>query len=105
MHRPNRGILEEKPIIDFDGFGRALGVGDAMVIVVRLNQILHDAPRFEKPNPAAVGVDVCQGWDVTVGVESQELGFPVSVLGGVDFVNAVGQSVTESEQGVRKRKV
>jgi len=59
MARPNTGMMEEKPVADFDGFWRALGVGDAMVSVVCVNQILHDGPRFEQPNLAAVGVDVC----------------------------------------------
>lgn len=63
-----------------------------MVLVVRVNQILHDGPRFEQPNPAAVRVDVCQGWDVTLGVNGEEPGFHVSVLGGIDMMNAIGQS-------------
>jgi hypothetical protein len=60
MVRPNTGMMEEKLVVDFDGFWQALGVGDAMVSVVCVNQILHDRPRFEQPNPAAIGVDVCQ---------------------------------------------
>jgi hypothetical protein len=56
MVRPNTGMMEEKPVVDFDGLWRALGVGDAMVSVVCVNQVLHDGPRFEQPNSAAVGV-------------------------------------------------
>ena len=80
MVRPNTGMTEEKPVVNFDGFWRAFGVGDAMVSVVCVNQILHDGPRFEQPNPAAVGVDVCQRWEATVGVESKEPGFLVRIL-------------------------
>lgn len=93
MVRPNTGMMEEKPVADFDGFWRALGVGDAMVSVVCVNQILHDGPRFEQPNLAAVGVEVGQRWEATVGIDTQEPGFLVSILGGIDFVKAVGQSV------------
>jgi hypothetical protein len=90
MVRPNTGMMEEKPVVDFDGFWRALGVGDAMVSVVCVNQILHDGPRFEHSNLAAVGVDICQRWETTVGVESEEPGFLVSIIGGIDFVKVVG---------------
>ena len=93
MVRPNTGVMEEKPVVDFNGFWRAFGIGDAMVIVVCVNQILHDGPRFEQANPAAVRVDVCQRWEATVGVESEEPGFLVSIVGGIDFVKVVGQSV------------
>lgn len=64
-----------------------------MVLVVRVNQILHDGPRFEQPNPAAVRVDVCQGWEVALRVNGEEPGFQVSVLGGIDMMDAIGQSV------------
>ena len=93
MVRPNTGVMEEKPVADFDGFWRALGVGEAMVSVVCVNQILHDGPRFEQPNLAAAGVNICQRWEATVGVESEEPGFLVGILGDIDFVKAVGQSV------------
>jgi hypothetical protein len=93
MVRPNTCMMEEKPVVGFDGFWRALGVGDAMISVVCVNQILHDGPRFEQPNLAAVGVDVCQRREATVGVDSEEPGFLVSILGGIDFVKVVGQSV------------
>ena len=73
-----------------------------MVSVVCVNQILHDGPRFEQANPAAVGVDVCQRWEATVGVELEEPGFLVSILGGIDLVKVVGQSVDWDEQSVQK---
>lgn len=93
MVRANTCMMEEKPVVDFDGFWRAPGVGDAMVSVVCVNQILHDGPRFEQPNLAAVGVEVGQRGEATVGVDSEERGFLVSILGGIDFVKVVGQSV------------
>jgi hypothetical protein len=98
MVRSNTGVMEEKPVADFNSFWRTLGVGDAMVSVVCVSQILHDGPRFEQPNLAAAGVDVCQRWEATVGVESEEPGFLVSILGGIDFVKVVGQSMDWNEQ-------
>ena len=97
VHWPHPGMLEEQPVIGFDGFWRALGVGDAVVIVIRVNQILHDGPRIEQPNLSAIGVNVCQFWDATVWVNGEEPGFLVSIFRGIDFVNAVGQSIRVSE--------
>ena len=85
MVRPNTGMMKEKPVVDFDGFGRALGVGGAMVSVVCVNQILHDRPRFEQLNLAAVGVDVCQRREATVADDSGEL----RILPRIDFVKLV----------------
>ena len=86
---PQTAVVEEQPIVDFEGFGRALGVRGAVVRVVRVNQILHNGPRFEQPHLAAVGVDVGQGREASVGVDCQEPRLLVSVLGGIDFVKVV----------------
>lgn len=89
MIRPDAGIQEEKPIVDFDSLVGALRVGDAMVGVVGVDQILQYRPSLKQSHHLAVGVDVGQNGHASVGIEREEPAFLVSVLVAVKFVDVV----------------
>jgi hypothetical protein len=58
LHRPNTRILEKEPVVHFVPLPRALGEADLVVRIVAIDQVLHDASRFEKVDAFAVGEGV-----------------------------------------------
>lgn len=58
LHGADAGVQEEEPVGHFVGFARAFGVGDFVVEVVLLDEVLHDGAGFEEADGAAIGEGV-----------------------------------------------
>lgn len=58
LHGAQAGVEEEEPVVHFVGFPRAFRVGDSVVSVVLLDEVLHDGAGFEEADGAAVGEGV-----------------------------------------------
>lgn len=54
LHRPHAGVLVEEPIINCVVFWRTLRVGDLVVFVVLLDEVLQDAAGFEEVDGSVV---------------------------------------------------
>ena len=63
-----------------------------MFAVVLLDEILHNAARFEEADSLPVGEGVCQGRDAAIGVDGKEPRFFLRILGDVDCVGCVGKT-------------
>lgn len=48
LHRPHAGVLVKQPVINCVGLGCTLRVGDLVVFVVLLDEVLQDAAGFEE---------------------------------------------------------
>lgn len=48
LHRSHAGILVEQPVVDCVGLGCALRVGDLVVLVVLLDEVLQNTAGFEE---------------------------------------------------------
>lgn len=60
--------------------------------VVLLDEVLHDRAGFEEADRLAVGKGVGEGGDAPIGVDGEEKGLLLGVLGYVDFVRLVGDA-------------
>lgn len=58
LHGAHAGVEKEEPVVDFVGLAGAFGVGDVVVRVVLLDEVLHDGAGFEEADGAAVGEGV-----------------------------------------------
>ncbi len=93
LHGADARVEEEEPVVDFVGLARAGRVADFVVdAVVLLDEVLHDGAGFEEADRAAVGEGVGEGGDAAVGVDGEEEGLFLGVLGYVDFVGFVGDA-------------
>jgi hypothetical protein len=61
LHGAQSGILEEDPVVHFVLFSGALRVGDFVVFVVLLGEVLEDAARFEEIYSLPIGENICDG--------------------------------------------
>ncbi len=69
LHGADAAVQEEEPVVHFVGLARVGRVGDFVVGVVPLDEVLEDAAGFEEPDWLAVGEGVGQGGDAAVGVD------------------------------------
>lgn len=93
LHGTDARVQEEEPVVDFIGLARAGRVADFVVeAVVLLDEVLHDGAGFEEADGAAVGEGVGEGGYAAVGVDGEEEGLFLDVLGYVDFVGFVGDA-------------
>ena len=91
LHGADAGVEEEEPVVHLVGLARAGGVADLVGgAVVLFDEVLHDGAGFEEPDRGAVGEGVGQGGDAAVGVDGEEEGLFLGVLGYVDVVGLVG---------------
>jgi hypothetical protein len=74
LHRSNSCILEKQPIVHFVPFPGPLGEADLVLCVVAIDQVLHDASRFEEVDCLPIGEGVSHRWDAAIGVDCEELG-------------------------------
>lgn len=90
LHGADAGVQEEEPVVDFVALARAGRVADFVTdAVVLLDEVLHDGARFEEADRLTVGKGVGEGGDAAVGVDGEEEGLLLRVLGYVDFVGLV----------------
>lgn len=95
LHGAESGVQEEKPAVDLVAFARAGRVADFVVhAVVLFDEVLHNRPGFEQPDRLTVGKRVGEGGDAAVGVDGEEKGFLLSVLGYVNFMGLVREART-----------
>lgn len=64
-----------------------------MLRIVLLDEVLHYTPRLEEADQLAVIEGVCQSRNAAVGVDFEEPGLFLGVLGDVDFVDFVGEAM------------
>lgn len=95
LHGAESGVQEEKPVVDLVAFARAGRVADFVVhAVVLFDEVLHNRTGFEQPDRLTVGKRVGEGGDAAVGVNGEEKGFLLSVLGYVNFMGLVRKART-----------
>lgn len=108
LHGSDARVQEEEPVVDFVGLARAGWVADFVVdAVVLLDEVLHDGAGFEEADRLAVREGVGEGGNAAVGVDGEEEGLFLGVLGYVDFVGFVSDA-SEGEGvsvGVRMQTV
>lgn len=105
-------VLEEEPVADFICFPGSLGVGNLVLRVVSINEILQDTSGLEDSDLLAVSKGICDGWYAAVWVYLEEPRLLLGVLSEFDGHNfireasfnvlAISQLVT-SLQGVGRR--
>lgn len=61
LHENKSRVLDENPIVDFVLFSGAVRIGDLVVFIVLLGEVLKDAARFEKEHLLPVSKGVCDG--------------------------------------------
>ena len=93
LHWAHTSIQEEEPVVDFVAFTRPFRIGDDVFSVVLLDQVLHDAAGLEKPDHLAVGKAIRQSRNPAVGVDFQEPRFLLRILGDVNRMGFVWDSV------------
>lgn len=67
-----KDVTETYPVVHLPVLPRAVGVGDLVVLVVAVHEVLHDGGAFEQPDGLAVLEDICEGRDAAVGVDLEE---------------------------------
>lgn len=60
------------PVVHLPVLSRAVGVGDLVVLVVAVHEVLHDGGALKQPDGLAVLEDVREGRDAAVGVDLEE---------------------------------
>lgn len=93
LHWAHTSIQKEEPVVDFVAFTRPFWIGDGVFSVVLLDQVLHDAARLEKTDHLAVGKGIRQCRNPAVGVDFQEPRFLLRVLGDVNRMGLVWDSI------------
>ena len=68
LHRANAGIHEKEPVGDLNGFSAAGWEADFVILVISLDQVLHDAAAFENADFFAVGEGVGDGGDSAIRI-------------------------------------
>ena len=82
LHGPNTGILKQEPIVHLVALARAGRVADFVLdVVILLDEVLHYGAGFEEADCAAIGEGVGEGGDAAVGVDTEEEGLFLGVLG------------------------
>lgn len=92
LHGSDAGVQEEQPVVDFVALARAMGIADEVLGVVLLDEILHYAPRFEQSDCLPVVECIGQSGDPSVGVDGEEPGFFLGIVGDVNGVRFVGDA-------------
>jgi len=92
LHRAHAPVQEEEPVVDFVAFARPFGVGDLVLGVVLLDEVLEDGAGLEEADLFAVGEGVGHGWDAAVRVDLEEPWLLLGVLGEIDFVDLVWET-------------
>ena len=72
LHGTQARILEEEPVVGLVVLAGALGIGNLMLRVILLGQVLQDATRLEETDRLAIAEGVGQCGDATVGVDLEE---------------------------------
>jgi hypothetical protein len=72
LHRPQARILEKKPIVHLVFLARATRVGDLVVRVILINEVLEDRTGFEEVDGLAIGEGVGQSGNAAIRVNSEE---------------------------------
>lgn len=72
LHGPHARVLEEQPVGHLVVLARASRVGDLVVLVVLVDQVLEDASGLEDADLLAVGERVRDRGDASVGVDFKE---------------------------------
>ena len=93
LHRAHAAVQEEKPVVDFIALAGTLGVGDLVLRVVLLDEVLQDGTGLEEADLLAVGEGVSHGWDAAVRVDLEEPGLLLGVFGSVDLVHFVLETI------------
>lgn len=81
------------PVVHLVELSRARRETDLVVFVVLGYEILHDGARLEEVDRLAIGEGVCQRGDSAVGVDVEKPLFFLGVLGDVDLLDFVGETV------------
>lgn len=95
LHGPYSSVLVEEPVVHLIPFTRSLWEADLVLGIVALDEVLHDASRFEKVDFFAIRERVGECWDASIGVDGQELG----------DVRSDQRSLNELFEGSGKRKM
>ena len=106
LHGAESRVQEEQPAVDLVAFARAGRVADFVVhAVVLFDEVLHNRTGFEQPDRLTVGKRVGEGGDPAVGVDGEEEGFLLSVLGYVNFMGLVREARTRKGHQWHSRRV
>lgn len=73
------------PVVHFIVLPRPKWIGDLVLGVISISQVLHDRTTLEDSNGLAIGESVCDGRDTAVGVDLQEPGLFLGVLADLDI--------------------
>ena len=80
------------PVVDFIELSCATWVGDFVVLVILIYEVLLNASRLKQINRLAIGESVRQSWDTAIGVDLQEPWLLLRVLRDVNLGYFVWQS-------------
>lgn len=89
LHGSDACVEEVEPVVDLVRFTRALGVADDVILVVLLDEVLHDRAGLEEPNGLTICESVCQSRDSTIGVDFEKSRLFLHVLSDIDMVRLV----------------
>jgi hypothetical protein len=83
LHRSNARILEEEPVVCLIELLCAAGIGELVLCVVAVDEVLLDASGFEDGDGCAVREGVCECGNAAVGVYGEVPGLFVLNCGQV----------------------
>lgn len=89
LHGAHAPVQEEEPVVNFVAFAGPFGVGDLVLGVVLLNEVLQDGTGLEEADLLAIRESVGHCWDAAIRVDFEEPGLLLGVLGKVDFMRLV----------------
>lgn len=84
LHGTKTTHLPHQPVGNFPMLARVFGVGNLVVLVVAIDEVLKDGARLKDANGLAIGVSIGQGGDTAIRVDLNEPRLFLGVLGDVD---------------------
>ncbi len=109
LHGPDPSIEEEEPVVDFVSLAATGRIGDlVLVLIVLLDQVLHDAAGFEQADHLAIGKCVCESGNAAVWINLEKPGLFLGVGLDVDLVGFVrkaadGEVYSAMDNGMGKK--
>lgn len=93
LHRSHPGIHNGQPIVDLIMLLRALREANLMILlIVLLDQILHDASQLEEPNRLTICESVRESGDAAIRIDCKEFRDLALILWDLGFLYGIWEA-------------